>query len=202
MRISKYRYLYLSLFLVSLVSALVAYYYTTLLPGSGEKPEEAVVIPPIKQQVIHAGTSVYLREQYALCSKYNLGCDTEKLIDGAARNEFNNMTYTELEAKYPESANWKIKWELNKIVIEKIQPGLCPEHKERWHLEPDETGEKVAAYVGPVEVGKEGGLVHKTDIMLSSLPLEIQDKIRAGKLEFINWEELIATLDSLDEYNE
>ena len=201
MRINKYRYLYLSLILVSLISAFVAYCYTVLLPETGRK-QEAVLIPPVIQQVIHAGTAVYLREQYALCAKYNLGCDTIKLIDGAARNELNNMTNMDLEVKYPESANWRIKWEQNKVVIEKVQPGLCPDHKERWHIEPDEKGEKIAVYIGPVEVGKEGGLAHKTDIMLNRLPLEIQDKIRAGKMEFINWEELIATLDSLDEYNE
>ncbi len=202
MRISKYKYLYLFFLLLSFVSAFGAYCYTSLLTDSGEKPEEALVIPPIKEQVIQPGTAVYFREQYSLCAKYDLGCHSEKLVDVTLRNEFNNLTYTELETKYPEAAGWKIKWEQNKVIIERTQPGLCPEHKERWHLEPDETGEKVAVYVGPIEVGKEGGLVHKTDIMLSSLPLEIQDKIRSGKLEFVDWEELIATLDSLDEYSE
>lgn len=201
MRYSKYKHIYLLLSLVALLSFILVYKYMTVYPQGMKKPEETVGIPPAVKTV-QPHMQVYLREIYTLCQKYQLSCNQETIIQGRAREELNNMGERDLRDKFPVEAGWRVDWQGQRIYLERINPGLCPEHKERWHLGLDEREERVAIYLGPSVIGEDGGLVQLTDLKVANFSPELKEKIKAGTMEFYDWEELIATLDSLDEYNE
>ncbi len=196
---NKYKHIYITLALVAFVSFGFVYYYMTLLNPGPEGHKKTAVIPPAQQTVTN-NTKVYLLEQHEICKKYNLQCGTEVLLTGTARVDLNNLTKQELLAKYPQDAGWEISWMQEKIIIQHSLPGLCKEHSKRWHLRSDEKGEMVAVYLGPAQIKRAGGIVQKTNIRIKDLPTKLREKIETGKLEFLSWEELIGTLDSLDEY--
>lgn len=195
----KYKHIFLWMILASFVSFLSVYHYMSVLTEDSNPQEKTVIVPPVQQR-IEANTKVYLRERYELCRQFKLDCGNESLLKGTARADLNNLTKKELDNKYPPEAGWQVIWQGHKVVFEKTEEGLCPEHKNRWHLALDETGEWIAIYYGPSEIGIAGGLIKRTEIRAEDLPGEIQDRIINGNMEFLNWEDLIATLDSLEEY--
>jgi len=194
----KYRHLLMWLVFASFLGFITVYHYMTTLPEGQDEPENLIVGSDI-QKTIDPETKVFLSEQYALCEKHRLPCRNESPLEGAARMELNDLNLNDVVKKYPEEAGWKIIWEDKKLVLQQEQPGLCPEHKNRWHLAADQTGKKVAVYVGPPQVGVEGGLIKTTDIAIDKLPLDLRSKITARYFEFLTWDDLIATLDSLSE---
>lgn len=171
----------------------------SLLPGPNDNNQEVNSLSSL-QQKITPETRVYLLEGYEICEKYQIGCSNKIVLEGRARSSLNGLTLKKLINLYPEDAGWKISWDKQEVIISRLQQGMCPEHQQRWHLEVDETGEKVAIYIGPPQVGKEGGLVRVTNIEITNLPKELQERIVDGVIEFLTWEELIGTLDSLAEY--
>lgn len=194
----KYKHIGLWLLFAAFLGCLSGYHYMTLLPQEGKKPESVIVLPS-GQKIVRPEMRVYLREQYSICQKHSLPCSIEYLMEAAAREELNNITESELQVKYPAAAGWNIIWQEKSIILEQVHPGLCPEHKKRWHLGLDETGEKVAVYLGPSQIGQEGGMVKATDIEVKRLPADLQRQIKEGSMEFLDWDDLIGTLDSLDE---
>lgn len=104
----------------------------------------------------------------------------------------------ELEAAFPASQGWSLArgkggaWELTQSL-----EGFCPEDAARRHLEIRE--DRVAVYIGPA--GKGGPLSRMTAIRLKDLTPEWQEAIRKGRMEFKDEQELMAALDSLDEYS-
>ncbi|MGI6648001.1 MAG: BofC C-terminal domain-containing protein [Bacillota bacterium] len=73
---------------------------------------------------------------------------------------------------------------------------LCPQCAVRRHL--GVVDGKVAIFYGPA--GHRGGLERLTNLSLSDLPVEWQEPIRLGMLEFEDAESLAQALDNLDEY--
>ncbi|MCR4442071.1 MAG: hypothetical protein QHH10_07340 [Peptococcaceae bacterium] len=194
----QYKHLYFWLFLAAGLSFFAFYRYMTALPQE-DKGRGQVAALPVRSNVIGPGTAVYIKDEYSLCRKFELSCGDESLLEGAARAELNNLSEDELKIKYPQEAGWEVSWQGSKVVLRQIKPGLCPLHRKRWHLAPDGTGEKIAVYLGPSRVGTEGGIVQETGIRIVDLPAELQEKIKNSAFEFIDWDELVATLDSLDE---
>jgi len=185
--------------IASFLAFLGVYVYMT--PNESEKtPQTTIVTPPKK--IVESAAEVYLVEDYALCMKIGLACRTETLLSGNAREELANNTEQEIIAKYPAEAGWTVTWQGTRLYLAKTKPGMCPEHKERWHLGVNQGGDKVAVYLGPAAVGTEGGLIRETELRLALLPADIQQRIINRAIEFLDWEELIATLDSLEEYIE
>lgn len=195
----KFKYKNLSLWLcfAAFLSFITFYHYMTLLPQE-QKTEKATTLPtgPV---VVTPDSRIYLQERYVLCDKYGLGCGSMTLLEGAARSDLNNLTEQELIQKYPPKAGWKVTWEGKQVILQQLVPGICPEHSERWHLGADEHG-YVGVYLGPSVMGKEGGEVKKTAVPLKKLPDDIQERIVKGSMEFLDWNDVIATLDSLNEY--
>jgi len=196
--LQRYRHIFIWMLLVAFISFVAVYIYMIRLPGD-LKNAENVFVTPVMNKVIGPEVKITMREWYAICQKYRFSCGEEKTLEGTARAELNNLTEAELQTRFPESAGWKIIWEEKRLIIEHTEAGLCPEHQKRWHLLADETGQKVAIFLGPGEIGKEGGLVRVTDIKINGLPANLQEKIKNGSLEFLDWDDLIATLDSLAE---
>ena len=56
-------------------------------------------------------------------------------------------------------------------------------------------------YNGPTEVAEEGGVRQVTDIAVSTLPEDVQQKLREGSMEIHSEEELIGILDGLSEHS-
>jgi hypothetical protein len=172
----------------------------TLMPheNSVSMPEPAIDLST-KEKIVNSETEVYLREIYTICEEYELGCNNESMITGSARAVLDNISEEELKLKYPKEAGWEVIWHGNKLILQQAHNGLCLLHQERWHLAPDENDKMVVVYLGPSQIGEAGGIVQETNILLEELPLGLQERIKNRTMEFIKWDELIGTLDSLDE---
>lgn len=200
MYLSKYKHLLITLVLIGLGSALASYEYIVFFSQVKEE-NESTTATSSSRLVITPKTELIIREIYSLCQKYGLECGTKKRIEGSVRTRFNNLTEKELKKEYPEAGGWNISWQKSQVVLEQVREGLCPEHSSRWHLSYNDAKEKIAVYLGPSALGRESETIMVTDINLDSLPADLRNKITEGLMEFFDWEELIATLDSLTEYN-
>lgn len=198
MSFSRTRSIYLWLVVLGLLSFLAVYAYMSIPPAGPEKSAQKVEASAVA--VVRPEFRVMVEEKYLLCQKYALQCSYANVLTGAARDELNNLTPTELQEKFPETAGWSVRWENNRIVLEQSRPGLCPGHKKRWHLAADEKTETIQVYLGPAVTGTDSEMVKATEIKLNSLPPDIQNKIRSSSLEFLDWEDLVAALDSLAEF--
>jgi len=199
MSIFRYKNILNLILLVSFTAFLGVYLYMT--PPEPEKPPQTTIVQP-PRKMVDTQTNVYLVENYNLCSKLGLACRNETLLAGNARQDLTNKLESELAAIYPTQAGWTITWQGTSLYLEQSLPGLCPEHKKRWHLGLSPGGDKVAVYLGPAAVGIEGGLVKETDLKVGMLPADTQQRVVDRAFEFLDWEDLIATLDSLEEYVE
>lgn len=196
----RYKHILTLMIIFSFLSFLSVYHYMTTLPNEpGDKEGEAVITPVINK-VVNSDTLIYVIESYEVCHKYISTCNYENLLDGAARKELNDLSEAELAARYPVTSGWNIIWEGQKLNLVHSNPGLCPEHSKRWHLLAAEDGVNIAVYLGPTEVGIEGGIAQTTNLEISKMPAEVQNRIREGTLQFLDWEDVIATLDSFAEY--
>lgn len=198
MSIFRYKHLISLMLLVFFATLLGVYWYMTP-PEAEKEPQTTVVSPPKK--IVESSTQVYLAEYYALCKKQGFACRTEILLSGEPREALTNKTQAEIEERYPAEAGWTVDWTGSRLVLEQVKPGLCPEHQKRWHLGVSPGGDMVAVYLGPAAVGSEGGLVRETHLKLEMLPQDVQQRVRNGTFEFLNWDDVIATLDSLVEYS-
>lgn len=200
MKLLKYKHILLSFLFIMLISFITFYRYMTSLPQENNaiKPKQTIVLTN-ENQIVQPETKVYIRERYTICEEHGLNCENESILSGPARANLDNITLEELKQKYPEDAGWEVIWQNNKVVLQQSHQGLCPLHQKRWHLGLDETRKKVVVYMGPSKIGNAGGIVKETNIIFAELPLGLQEKIQENSMEFIEWDELIGTLDSLDE---
>ncbi|MGI6533526.1 MAG: hypothetical protein ACOX23_02735 [Peptococcia bacterium] len=200
--LSRYKHLSLLLVLLAIGCAIGTCTYWQYFAGTGGQAEKerSALTESGAEQVITPETKLLLRENYALCLAHNLACGRERVPTGMVRDGFNQLTIRQLRKKYKAEAGWKVYWQKDKVVLELCREGLCPEHRKYWHLQSDDSGKWVAVYPGPAKVGRSGGAVKVTEIHLHQLPPDLQQEIVNGAWEFLSWEEVIATLDSLGEY--
>lgn len=196
----RYIHILTLLIIFSFLSFLSVYHYMTTLPDEPEEKHGEAVLTPSINKLVSADTRIYVIERYEICDKYINTCNYEIFLEGAARKELNNLSEAELAVRYPQSSGWNIIWEGQRLNLEHSNPGLCSEHSKRWHIQPTDDGHNIAVYLGPTEVGIEGGLVQATNLEITRMPSEIQKRIREGSLQFLDWEDVIATLDSFAEY--
>lgn len=200
MRVLRYKHLLLTFLLVMLLSFIIFYLYMTALPQENNRPKaNQTIVQASGSKTIRTETKVYLQQRYEICEAYDLNCEDEVIFTGPARAILDNITAEELEQKYPREAGWNIIWQNNKVVLQQSRQGLCPLHQKRWHLGLDGMSGKVVVYQGPSKIGDTGGIAKETDIVFENLPPDLQQKIQQQMMEFIDWDELIGTLDSLDE---
>lgn len=201
-KLSKYKHLVLSLIIICFGTAITSCEYLHYIARKSEELKKTMKTETAQLEgVITPATQVVIREKFALCEEYHLPCLWEHIPTGLVRTGFNKLTEEKLRSQYAEEDGWRVIWQKDKVILQLNQEGLCPEHSKQWHLLSDASGKKVAVYAGPAEVGRGCGDPAKvTEIYLDKLPANLQQKIRAGSWEFLSWEELIATLDSLGEY--
>ncbi len=142
------------------------------------------------------GLEIFYRDQYPLCQELH---DQQPVaqrqltmgeLAATGWNDWREGRFKDLELTRPAA---------NRLVITHTHPGLCPEHLRQRHLEPDPTEHYLAVYYGPVEIGKQGGIVRMTTIEVKALPAEIQTAIRNGNINFTSEEELLLSLENYDE---
>lgn len=101
-----------------------------------------------------------------------------------------------LEQHYTRAEGWSRNQTGNEIVFYREVDDICPEDSEKRHL--GALGENVAIYAGPI--GVDGPLIERLNIRIDRLPLEWQEKVIKGELDFSSEKELLEALDSIDEY--
>lgn len=198
MGFSRPKNLFSLIMLISLAVCIAVFLWTNF---SGDRPPQTTINSP-PQKIVEEKTKVYIRENYSLCSQIGYSCKLDTQLTGNERKQLDNLAESEILKKYPPEAGWTVSWQGSSLYLAKDKPGLCPEHQKRWHLGLDSTEKKIAVYLGPAAVGNEGGLVRETDLLVDLLPADLQQRVRERTIEFLSWEELIATLDSLAEYAE
>jgi hypothetical protein len=194
----KYKYIYLGLLMVFFLSGGLSYYWVEKSRPQ-KKPPLPAVEPPITEVFkISEETEVVFLEKYTICRKYDLKCSDIKLEMEEKRAEINGLTFEELEKKMA-APNITLERSNSMVTIITWKDGLCADHKKNWHLGGNSTDQYVTVYYGPSKVKFDGGVYKVTEIPIAQLPLEYQEKIKNHSMEFIDEEELIATLDSFSE---
>ncbi|MGI6226749.1 MAG: hypothetical protein ACOYJ1_10880 [Peptococcales bacterium] len=197
---SKYKYIYIGLLVIFIFSSGISYYWIVKSQPQN-KPHVSHVQQPIEEDVFRVAekTKIFMLEKYLICEKYKLFCsESGQELIGSEREQLNGLTIQELENEYG-AEKYIILTDDKRIHIITLKDGLCPEHKEMWHLGVNNRGEYVTIYYGPSIVKHEGGIYRVTEINFLDLPQEYQEKIKNHAMEFTEREELIAILDSLSE---
>ncbi|NLT95102.1 MAG: hypothetical protein GXW85_06140 [Clostridia bacterium] len=195
----KYKYIYMGLLTVFFLSGGLSYYWI-----ENSRPQKKPQVPHVQEPLaevfkISSETQIFFTEKYVICQRYGLKCPEIKTeFTSEQREQLNGLTFEELEEKLAQENKT---FEKNNDIVTIItwKEGLCSEHKKIWHLGSNNTNEYVTVYYGPSKVKSEGGIYKVTEIPISQLPSEYQEKIRNHSMEFIEEEELIATLDSFSD---
>lgn len=138
-------------------------------------------------------------ERYNLCELYQL--DTEISIlegDAATEDMLRDLSLSELASRYP-MPEWTVTETDGIVEICREIEGLCPEHKQMYHLGVNENGQYLAVYYGPSAVGNAAGAFLVTDVLLDKLSPEQRNDLMEGAYEYYSQDELISVLDNFSE---
>lgn len=139
------------------------------------------------------------KEQHTLCALYQLDCSAVSVsVDESVEAQIKNFTFEELAEVYP-LPEWSLQEVDNEVTITHNLEGLCEAHRSMYHLGSNETGQYVAVYYGPSDVGSSAGAFLVTDISLSRLSAEQIAALQAGNYEYHSQDDLIAMLDNFSE---
>lgn len=141
-------------------------------------------------QVITPATEIVREYHYLECGH---------VMVGLPRNDpaLVGLTLSQLSMIYTPSDGWEVIQDgSNRVILRLNLEELCPKCVTKRHL--GVIDGKVAIFYGPA--GYQGALDRLTNLSISKLPLDWQDAIRAGILEFKDIEALTQALDSLDEF--
>ena len=138
-------------------------------------------------------------EQYELCALYALGCKAKPMeVEGSVEAQLQPLSLSELADLYP-LPEWNIREQEHVVTIQHNLAGLCSKHRSVYHLDGNETGQYLAVYYGPSNVGTAAGAFLVTDVLLSKLSPDQLVELYAGDYEYYSQDELIAVLDNFSE---
>lgn len=150
--------------------------------GGLKQPAGAAAITP--------STEVIREYHYKWCGHNETGKATKDLM-------LVGLTAEQLHRLYPASEGWEVEFvKPDRLVLRLYLEELCPADTMKRHL--GEVDGRVAIFIGPSHY--RGALEKMTSIRLSDLPVEWQELISQGTLEFGDVETLNQALDNLDEY--
>lgn len=197
-----YKYVFFFLVFLLIVSGVISFFWS-----ADVDPQKKINIIeganfPSSSFIIKNTTKINLQKEFVLCRELNLSCDKIPVtLTKDQRSKLNGLSLEDLGKIYPREKMWSVeKLEDDKIVITNLIDGLCPVHKQIWHLGLDSSLTFVTVYYGPSEAKNLSDIYKVTDIPVVKLPQDFQIKIRDYTLEFNEKEELVAILDSLSEF--
>lgn len=138
-------------------------------------------------------------ERYSLCELYQQD-DEVDVLDGDVATEkmLRDLSLSELASRYP-MPEWTVTEKDGTVIICRVIEGLCPEHKQMYHLGVNENGQYLAVYYGPSAVGNAAGAFLVTDVLVDKLSPEQCNELMEGSYEFYSQDELISVLDNFSE---
>jgi uncharacterized protein YcgL (UPF0745 family) len=143
-----------------------------------------------QEMVVNQDTPVVLEKVFTECGH---------VVTGELENRKNlvGKTLEEIRQQYPYKEGY-LAWfnEDKSLVIHQRVEGWCPEDDSKCHL--GVYKDHVAVYRGPAGYNEE--ILRITRIKIDSLPTEVREEVRTGKMEFTNETTLNDALESLDEY--
>lgn len=170
------------------VSAYIGYRLGQPLPQ--EKPLAQMTAGEVEK------AQVIFLQGYDVCMKHNLDC--LQPLEAPEDIDLSQITQADIEKRYPKP-QWVVRANGPDWEIIQCQQGLCSVHQKIAHLGANATGEYLAVYKGPAEVGTDGGVWQVTDIAIAKLAENVRQDVLAGTLEIYSEEELIGLLDGLSE---
>lgn len=151
-----------------------------------QKPVVGVTEPEI---TITAQTPVVFEQEH-------LKCGHKVVSSFPDREKLNGKTIREIQAAYTSVQSYQVSWNVDTLVIRQSLDDWCSEDSAKLRLK-DYQG-RVAVFQGADP--QRDVLIKVTGIVTSSLPLDVQQAIRDGSMEFKNQDELNDALENLDEY--
>ena len=158
-----------------------------LLPSNQTTDEPEFVAAEVvsTEDKIFAATYVEKNIEYKGC-----GHTDTSLLQGDGR--FVDKSFSQLE-----SEGWEVsKIGSNKVRVTMAADGFCDVDSQKRTLRLTEKG--VGVYEGPKD--KDGQLLNEMVLDTNQLPSDLLSMLKEGGVEFANEEELLETLDTLDEY--
>lgn len=143
--------------------------------------EQAVLRKPIP-----SGTEISAQTTYTLCHH-----EVTEPVNMPVRQ----MSALSLEKSALAGVDWHPEYVGNKLILSRTAEGLCPADRKKSHLATK--GEFITVVRGPA--GIDGGVIKVTKIKVSSIPRDMQDEARAGKLNLPDGQSLLQILDSIEE---
>ncbi len=138
-------------------------------------------------------------EEYSVCAQHGLSCQPIVLQgDEATETMLRDLPLSQLAERYmlPE---WRISEMEETVTICRNREGMCPEHKQMYHLGLNENGQYMAVYYGPSAVGSDGGTFLVTEVPVDRLSPQQRSELEDGSYEYSSQDELIAMLDNFSE---
>lgn len=190
------KFLFAAACLLFVFSASMGFLVTEIYEGKYNLPEPTTLSADTEPQ---KPRQFCWTEQYALCALHQLACQPTVLTsDPAVEESLRDATLNELISRYP-LPEWSVSEQDNLITICHNLTGLCPEHRQMYHLGMNENGQYVAVYYGPSAVGNEAGAFLVTDVPVDKLSLQQCSELQEGVYEYYSQDELISVLDNFSE---
>lgn len=198
----KFKYVYIGLFAVFIMSSFISYFLNSDYQALQKPNEPDLSSVSLDSFQVTDDINVILEKEFSICEKFNLNCEKEIInLSDKERKELNTLSLSEIKKMFPKEKGWTIeRTESDQVKITKEIQALCPVHNKVWHLGLDSSLNYIAVYYGPSETENLSKVYKVTEIPLDSLPLEYKNKIKDYSMEFYSEEELLAILDSLSEH--
>lgn len=156
-----------------------------LFMGNNKNTPEASPAGQEEIRAISEQTKVRKEIYYSRCHHL-----VSEIISGDT--EFAGKSFAEIE-----NEGWSVFWaDDGKVVVFRELDELCPDDAVKRHLGIYQG--HVAIYAGPSDC--DGELIEALDIKVESLYPQWRDMLMAGGIDFKSEEELLAALESLDEF--
>ena len=178
------------LFTCFLLSSLVGNYFARISTSTEKGEKIKVVHQSFTEQVVNKDSKIMYGTLFSLC---------QHLIEQKLPADIYGLNVNELLKRFPPDEGWVLdNLNTNRVLLYQKVEGLCPDDTLKRHL--GTKGNYVAVFRGPI--GINGGLERVTTIKLEQLPPEFKLKLINGEMDFLNEDELMDALDSIDEYEQ
>ena len=161
---------------------------------SQEHEKKPLISDTVKEEtspVIQSDTAVVFQQVYL---------KSQEMVTGALPEQSTlvGKTLADIYRFYPKERGYDVKYEANELTIRQKIDDFSPQQKQKYRLKIYQ--DFVAVYQGPTT--EQDVLQRVTSIRYASLPLDIQEKLKAGEYEFENMNQLDDVLMNFDEWAE